>query len=263
MNNQSRRILGALFGAGIGLVYGLVAQSVNLIALPRLSIYQPPPGRLTSIAMVLILGSVLGFIAAWPEDAIPGILYSSLAGITIVSIYGLIADGGGSEAFIGGLLVFFLTFLPRAFLFLPLAILVRWILSIWQNELQTVEFSVRKMALSLFLILLFAAGGGLLSLYPRQAREALRTMDDLIQVGMQSASEASLPDSLRPVDGFYSSARGSYVLEVSDDPDNFPIARLPTSYNEVVYAVLARFENGYRFACVFIPDVPRPACGNY
>lgn len=263
MNNQSRRILGALIGSGIGLAYGLVVQSVNLIALPGLPIYQPPPGRLSSIVLTLILGGVLGFIAAWPEDAVPGTLYSSLAGVVIVSVYGLVTDGGGSEAFIGGLLVLFLTFLPRAFLFLPLAIMVRWILSIWQNELQTVEFSVRRMTLSLLVVLFLAAAGGLLSLYPRQARHALRTMEDLVQLGMQSASEDSLPDALKPVDGFFKSARGSYVLEVSDNPDEFPIARLPTAYNETVYAVLARFENGFHFACVFIPDAPRPACGNY
>jgi hypothetical protein len=39
--------------------------------------------------------------------------------------------------------------LPRAFIFLPVAALIRWVLAVWAEEFRGIQFSVRKLALSL------------------------------------------------------------------------------------------------------------------
>jgi hypothetical protein len=263
MSEKSRRTLGAAFGAAMGLVYALVAQNINTLVLPGIPVYQPPPGRYTIILLTVVLGGILGLIAAWPEDAIPGVLYSSLAGIGVTSIYTMFLSEGGVEQVFGMLLIFIFTFLPRAVLFVPMAAMTRWAVSVWQAELQTVTFSVRKLALSLGLLLLLAGLVGLFSLYPRQGRDALLTTHALIQQAQKSTSAGGLPEEIKAVDGFSQAGVGSYTLRLSDDPDKLPISRPPTDYNETEYAVLVRFENGYRFACVYVKPGVSPICRAY
>jgi len=263
MSEKSRRTLGAVFGAAMGLVYALVAQYINTLLLPGIPVYQPPPGRYTIMLLTVVLGGLLGLIAAWPEDAIPGVLYSSLAGIGVTSIYSMLLSEGGSDQVFGMLLVFIFTFLPRALLFVPMSAMIRWAVGVWQVELQTVTFSIRKLALSLGLVLLLSGMVGLFSLYPRQGRDALRTTNALIQQAQESTSADILPEEIKGVYGFSQAGVGSYTLRLSDDPDRLPITRPITDYNEAVYAVLVRFENGYRFACVYVrSDIP-PTCRVY
>jgi hypothetical protein len=263
MSERSRRTLGAIFGAAMGLVYGLVAQNINTLVLPGIPLYQPPPGKFTTILLTILLGGLLGFIAAWPEDAIPGVLYSALAGIVFTSLYSMFLAEGGDRQVFQMLIIFIFTFLPRAILFIPMSAMIRWAVSVWQAELQTVTFSVRKLAISLGLVLLLAGLVGLFSLYPRQGREALATTHVLLQQAQRSTSAGGLPDEIKAVDGFSQVGVGSYTLRLSDDPDKLPIARPPAGYEETEYAVLVRFENGFRFACVYgKPGVP-PICRAY
>ena len=73
----------------------------------------------------------------------------------------------------GALIVFFMTFLPRAVIFLPLAALIRWVIGEWSRELQDANFSIPRMALSLLLVVALAGAAGALSLYSRQGRQVL------------------------------------------------------------------------------------------
>jgi len=263
MSEKARRTLGAAFGAAMGLVYSLVAQNLNTLVLPGIPVYQPPPGRFTSILLAVVLGGLLGLIAAWPEDAIPGVLYSALAGIGITSIYTMLLSEGGDNQVFGMLIVFIFTFLPRAILFVPMSAMTRWAVSIWQAELQTVTFSVRKLALSLGLVLLLSGLVGLFSLYPRQGRDALVTTHALIQQAQKSTSVGGYPEEIKAVYGFSQAGVGSYTLRLSDDPDRLPISRPIAGYNETEYAVLVRFENGFRFACVYVKPGASPICRAY
>ena len=263
MSERSRRTLGAIFGAAVGLVYALVAQNINALVLPGIPVYQPPPGRFTAILVTIILGGLLGLIAAWPEDAIPGVLYSALAGIVVTSLYSMSLAGGGDRQILGMLIIFIFTFLPRAIFFIPMSAMIRWAVNVWQAELQTVTFSVKKLALSLGLVLLLAGVVGLFSLYPRQGREALVATQALLQQAQQSTSAAGLPDEIKAVDGFSQAGVGSYTLRLSDNPDRLPISRPPASYEETEYAVLVKFENGFRFACVYGRPGTPPICRAY
>jgi hypothetical protein len=247
----------------MGLAYGLVSETINLIFLPGVPLFNPGPSPLGSIVLTTLGGGIIGLLAAWPEETLPGILLASLAGALLTVILTLDSIGGGLDAFAGTFVLLVMTFLPRAFLFLPMAALVRWVLGVWANELESVSFSVRKMALAALGLMLVSGLAGLLSLYPSFARQALLKTNALVQKGMQSQSVEGLTETLKPVDGFLQGARGSYTLELSDNPDILPVQRPIGPYGEQEYVVFVRFENGFRFGCAFTPTHEDPSCGEY
>lgn len=263
MNDKSRRIFGLVIGLLMGLAYGLVAQLINVICLPGVPLYHPGSGVVGSILMSVAGGGVIGLFAAWPEEAMPGILLSSLVGALLTVILSFPELGGGTDALWGTLVLTVMTFLPRAFLFLPMAALVRWVLSVWEKELQSVSFSMKKMALSVGALVVAAGIVGLFSLYPGFGRYALANTNELVKQGMLAQDTASLPEELEPVDGFLNGAQGTYTLELSDNPDILPVQRPIGPYGEQEYAVFVRFENGFRFGCAFTPTYDDPSCGEY
>lgn len=262
MNDSSRRILGLLLGAVIGLVYGLVAQYINVLFLPGLPLQAPATGRLGAALLTALGGGLLGLLAAWPDEAVPGVIASSLVGTLALSWIAVSSTVPGSQRAFSVLVVLFVTFLPRAFLLLPFAGLVRWVIGVWGSELQNVNYSLRRLGSSLLLAAALAAVVGVFSLHAKTGRQALATTYDLVQRGMLAASQDDLPVELRPVDGFIQGARGPYTLELGDNPDVLPIQRPIASYDVQEFAVFVRFENGFRFGCVFTPPNP-PACGEY
>lgn len=263
MSVRSRRTMGAVFGGLIALSYSLVAEYINVLALPGVPIYHSPPGRAESVWLGLLLGSVLGLIAAWPEDPAVGIMLSSLAGIVLSTIFGVIVSEGGAGQAASAFLVLIFTFLPRAFLFVPLAGAVRWLVSRWESELRNIDFSVRKLLLSVLAAALLAGLVGVISLYPRDGRRAMRDMQALIQNGLRAASPADMPVELQALDHFYRLAQGPYALELSNDSDRLPITRPEAPYGQDEFAVLVYFENGYRFGCVFPSEAFQPICREY
>jgi hypothetical protein len=262
MSEKSRRYLGAALGAGMGLVYALVAQSINPLLLPGISLFQSPPGRFATIVLTALMGGLLGLVAAWPEDAIPGVILSAITGIALSSLYSIYGPGEVNPL-LPTLLVFVFTFLPRALLFVPLAVLVRWLLAKWDNELQSLDYSARNMLLGLAAALVFAGLAGLLSTYPQDGRKALHAMDVLIRVGLEAGATEKLPPALQAVEGFSQQAQGAYTLELSDNPEVLNVPAPASSYTDVQYAVLARFEDGFRFGCVFYSSALQAVCSTY
>jgi hypothetical protein len=263
MNEKSRRILGTIIGIAMGLAYSLVAQNINGIYLPGIPLYEPAPGKYATIFITILIGGLMGLITAWPEDALPGVLIGAVTGITASSLYNIYLTEQGTLQIAGALIVFLLTFLPRALLFLPLAVLTRWVIGEWSRELRDVNFSVIRLTLSFLLVVLLAGAAGALSLYPRQARQVLETTHNLIQAGKQSPSLEELPEEIQPVDGFRQNSSGAYTLRLSNDPDQLPITRPIAAYNETEYAVIVRYENGFRFGCVFTPPLLQAICRAY
>jgi len=263
MNDRSRRIFGFVIGLLMGLAYGLVAELINLVSLPGIPLYNAGSGPFAGVLLVAMGGGLIGLIAAWPEDILPGVILSSLAGALLTVLLSLPGMRGGLDAFTNTFVLLVITFLPRAFLFLPMAALVRWVLSVWATELQSVSFSVKKLALSVTVSVLVAGIAGLFSLYPGYGRQALAQANELVQRGMLATDSDSLPAALKPVDGFLQRAQGSYTLELSDNPDVLPVQRPIAPYGEQEYAVIIRFENGFRFGCAFTPTYGNPSCGNY
>ena len=66
----------------MGLAYSLVAQNINSLSLRGIPLYEPQPGKINTILITVLIGGLMGLIAAWPEDALPGVLLSAVVGIT-------------------------------------------------------------------------------------------------------------------------------------------------------------------------------------
>ena len=260
MNEKSRRLIGLVLGLLMGLVFGLVQELINPLFLPGIPLYNPGPGPAGSVLISCLGGGLLGLLAAWPEDVIPGVILSSLVGALGTTLLNLMRRSGGLDIALGLFVLLVITFLPRAMLFVPTAALIRWGLYVWSEEFQSVSFSIRKLALTGATIVFLAGAAGAFSLHTRAGRDALKTTNELIKAGMQAASADSLPRPLRSVDGFYQGAGGAYSLELSDNPDLLPVQRPIAAFGVQEYAVFVRCENGYRFGCAFTPPNPDPAC---
>jgi hypothetical protein len=263
MSDKARRVLGMIFGGGIGLLYGLVSQNINLLYLPGVPLFVAPPGRSGSVILLALFGALMGLVVAWPLDAIPGVILGAILATvaqTAITIRQQTSVPGNT---VGLAYVLVLTFLPRVVLLLPIAALIRWILDIWERELAHVTFSTRKLGASLAALVLISVLAGWLNLYSSDARYALQKTDQMIQTGMAAQSSEQIPVAIRTLDGFTQNAVGRYSLQLSDNPEALPIQRPPASYQTNEYAVIVRFEDGYHFACVFVPPHPEPNCGTY
>jgi hypothetical protein len=204
-----------------------------------------------AVVLTTLAAGGLGLMAAWPEDALPGVLASIILGtigLSALTVWDVIQ---GSQNAFGSLVLLVITFLPRTFMLLPFAVLVRWSLNLWSDELQNLNYSLAKLGLNLLLIVLLLGTLGSFSLYSSLGRTALTTTHRLVEQGMQAGRWDALPDELKLVEGFVQGARGAYTLELTDNPDDLPIQRAMTAYNEEVFGVFVRFENGYRFGCVY------------
>ncbi len=259
MTNSARRILGVLFGAVLGLIYGLSSGFINVIALPNIPLYQPPPGRLLDILLDALLGGTLGLVTAWPSETFSGILLGGATGALFTFLQSAQRTGWHGAV----LIMFVYIILPFAIFFLPIAGLIRWASNQWEQETLYQPFSLRRRTLSLVVLAAFAMIAGLLSLYPRDVREALRSMDAMIQNSMKVANGQNLPHPLQAIDGFTRGASGNYSLEWDQKTDFVPLARPQVSIGKTEAVIVVRFINGFRFVCAFTPPYPNPVCGNY
>jgi hypothetical protein len=266
MNDRSRRALGAIFGLVLGLTYGLVSQTINQIALPGLPFYQEGPGTVASIVLITLGGAVMGLLAAWPDETIPGVILSAVGAAilsTLATFLMIRSSPASEERIAGALALLVITFPPRALIFAPIAWSIRKVLGVWEDEVRRETLSLPKIALSAAALPVLGILLGALALHPQDARYALKTTNELIQSGMLATSRDQLPPALVPVDGFLQGARGPYTLLLSDDPDSLPVQRPMSSYLVQEYAVFVNFANGFRFGCAFTPPHPQPACGDY
>ena len=253
-----RRRMGLTLGLALGLGYSLTANLINQLILPGIPLFVPPPGATGLFLGTVAMFGLLGLLAAWLDESLPSILISGLAGSFISSIwimlYGTV-DRSGTFA----LLV--LLFLPRIFFYLPLGALVRWLISKIDRPTSTPIAPVRKLTpvfLSFVAMLLL----GTFELHPRETRAALIRMDELILTGMQAQAtdRSELPRSLQPVEGFIQRANGNYRFTIGADPDVLPVQRPMVDYGTPEPFIIVRFENGFRFGCVFSPPYEVPAC---
>ncbi len=96
----------------MGLAYGLVAGLINRIFLPGVPLFDPGRGLFASVLLATLGGGVIGLIAAWPEDVLPGVLLGSLAGALLTVVLYLSGLRGGLDVFSGTLVLIVITFLP-------------------------------------------------------------------------------------------------------------------------------------------------------
>ncbi len=255
--NSHRRRTGLIIGLALGIGYSLTANLINRLALPDIPLYTPPPGAIGLIVITALMFGLLGLIAAWPDESLPGVLLSGLIGSIISSVWILINESNKFAA----LTLLVVIFLPRMFFYLPFGGLVRWLIHKIDQPTSRPVAPVRKL-IPVFLAFVFMIGAGSFAALPKETRTALVKMDVLLKTGMESqaASRADLPKPLQPIAGFIQNAKGEYSYIIGSDPDALPVQRPMVEYGELEPFIIVKFENGFRFGCVFSPPYIQPAC---
>jgi len=256
MELAPQRRVGLILGLALGLGYSLSSNLINIIVLPNIPFYVPPPGTFGLIVLTSLLFGALGLISAWTEESLPGVLLSALVGSVISSIWILLNETSSRAA---TFIVLFLVFLPRIFFYLPFSGGVRWLVSKLEQPYRRDVPPVRRLfpVLIAFLIAIFA---GTFVLYSKEVRRSLVKMDELIQLGSQASTRDELPKPLQSVQGFIANAKGKYTLDIGSDPDVLPVQRPIVEFGEIEPFIIIKFDNGFRFGCVFSPPYVVPAC---
>jgi len=256
--NSHRRRTGLVLGLILGTGYALTSNLINRLALPGIPLYTPPPGEIGLILITTLMFGALGLVAAWPDETLPGVLISGLAGSFISSIWIFSTETNKTAT----LAVLVLVFLPRMFFYLPFGALVRWLIAkMDQPSVQQIA-PVRRLIPTMlaFALMVFL---GTFARYPQETRTALVRMNELLKASLQINTRADLPKPLQSVEGFVQNAEGAYSFLIGPDPDVLPVQRPVVEYGELEPFIIIKFENGFRFGCVFSPPYVNPACSDF
>lgn len=260
METKQRRLFGFLSSLLLGLIYTLVSQYINTIFLPDVPLYAPPPGRFALIILGTLMIGVMGLIAAWPEEALPGVFLSALMGSVVTSIWSVYNQPGNR---IVSFILLFLIFLPRLFFYIPLGALVRWTISKWETASIYEKKPLSGCLNTLVISVILAGVAGAFSLHSAEVRQALNTTNQLVQAGLDAPTLDDVPAPLQNVDLFVNYAKGDYQLRVGTDPDLLPVQRPVADYGVTESLIIIYFENTYFFGCVFTPPSKVPVCGDF
>jgi len=264
MNDTFRRQSGSLLGAGMGLIYGLVSQTINLIALPGILLYQPPLGPALNVGLTVLLGTVLGAAATWPLSSAYGIVFSSAISGVVIQTVTLLNGSNDQVLGAGRLLIVMLIFLPIVAMLVPVMAIFRWAVNKQAEARQNAASLWVRGRAPLALIVVMGVLGAI-SLYPPQGRELIARMNDLLQAGLKTTDPSGLPPALRPpdIEGFVERATPAYTLQwENNDLTRFAIPHpLTPEWQQSV--VIARFDNGWRVVCFYPTFESDPECRSY
>lgn len=257
MTLASQRRAGLILGIMLGLGFSVSSNLINSLILPEIPFSTPWPGTFWLIALSTAMFGALGLLAAWTEDSLPGVILSALFGTLASSIWILATDSSNRT---GTFVLLFFVFLPRVFFYVPFSILVRWLISKLYYRPYGKEIApVRRLVpilLSFGVVLLI----GTFTRVTEEEQKSLLKMQELIQAGQAVTARDELPVALQDVNGFIENGNGEYTFSLGTNPDVLPVQRPFVEYGEVEPFIIIRFENGFRFGCVFSPPYVVPNC---
>ena len=258
--NLRRRRTGLIIGLFLGTGYALTSNLINRLVLPGIPLYTPPPGVAGLIVVTILMFGVLGSIATWTDEALPGVLLSGFIGSLISSAWNLATETDKFAA----LTLVVVIFMPRVFFYLPFGGTVRWLTHTLTQPTPKSTAPLRKL-IPTFLVFIFMVVAGMFAILPKETRSALVRMDVLLQTGINSraTSRSQLPKSFQSVNGFIRNAKGDYRYTIGSNPDVLPVQRPFVGYGVPEPFIIVRFENGFRFGCVFSPPYIEPACADF
>jgi hypothetical protein len=259
--HQYRRLTGLLFGAALGLMFGLTSQLTNRILLPGVPLYQPPLGPLGNIVASLLAGALLGVICAWPESSIYGTFSASAIAAAVILVGNAVLAEPGRSTLGMRLLTSIVLILPFWALLAILIAALRWAV----NKLVDAHadhLPIRARATVPVVLLLIVGLVGAVPTYRGEARTLLAKTHALLREGQAAASVEALPAPLRvPAVGvFLEAGRVPYALSWQQQGiEKYRIAR-PIENFDNHSAVVARFKNDWNLVCVYITPERPPLC---
>jgi len=158
------------------------------------------------------------------------------------------------------------TFLPFAALLVVPIGLLRWAISKQEDFRRDGAPAWKRVPLPL-LLLLVAGALGVLALYPARGQTVVARMNAIVQAALPAADRSALPAEFRGeaiqaivVPGYPERAKGEYTLDwEKSELGRFAIPR-PIHNESEQSAVVARFDNGWEFVCLFITSNADPRC---
>jgi len=253
----SQRRLGLILGLMIGFGFSVSSSLINSFILPEIPFSAPWPGTFWLIVLSIAMFGVLGLLAAWTEDSLPGVFMSALIGTLISSIWILVTESSNRT---GVFVILFFIFIPRVFFYLPFSVLVRWLISKIQYRPYGKDVAPARRLLPVLISFVVVVFIGTLNRVTEEEQKSLLKMQEIIRVGQAVTSRDELPIALQDVNGFIENGKGKYTFSLGSNPDVLPVQRPFVGYGEPEPFVIIRYENGFRFGCVFSPPYVVPAC---
>jgi hypothetical protein len=256
-----RRLTGLLFGAGLGLMFGLTSQLINRILLPGIPLYQPPLGPLGNILASLLAGALLGGICAWPESSINGTFIASAVSAAIILLGNFALAEPGRSPLGTRIMASIVLLLPFWALLVPLIAALRWAV----NKLVDAHadhLPLRARVIVPAVLLLIVGLVGALPTYRGEARTLLAQTHALLREGQAAANVEALPAPLRvlAIGSFLEAGRVPYALSWQQQGiEKYRIAR-PIENFDNHSAVVARFKNDWNLVCLYITPERPPLC---
>jgi hypothetical protein len=259
--DRYRRIAGVAIGAGLGLIFGLVSQGINSIAVPGIPFYQPPFGLLVNAVLCILGGALLGLVSAWPHESVLGIATASVAGALCAGGLTLATARLDLNSGTGVIMATLVLLLPLSALVVPVVWSLRWATN-KQEDSYLAGYFIWSRVLAPLILVMVTGGLAATALYPPEARPVLVRMNAMVRAGLAASDPQALPRPLQSesLDGFLDHATDAYTLEWTRQLDRYGMIVYPTASSRDQSVVIARFENGWALACLFAAFEVEPVC---
>lgn len=254
---------GVCFGGFLGFAYALSTMLVNWLFLPNIPLKPVQTDSAASYFMLyLAIGAVLGFITGLPSSGLLGVFLGGFCSALVIAIISLFQPSTQEETIYRAFFIFAYTFLPMGVILMPAAGLIRLGINAQNPDPDHPELWARRYLVPA-LVTLGVITIGSFSLFDANTREGFRVVNNMILASQTAQSAVDLPAPLQAVQGYWELGRGDYQLAYSDDLENF-MGPQPVGDQLLVFLVVAEFDSGLRFACVFLGGETRvPTCTNF
>ncbi len=230
-------------GAGLGLLYSPVSGYVNSIVMAGVPLRVDTPAILANAIFAGLGALAAGYITAWPQSSLRGILGGAGAIALFGVVRALFTQAGEAANFFRSVLVLILAFLPSAAFSLPITALLRLGVN-WYGDAMSHAGRPRLLRLGRLGLGVFA--GSLAQMSPDE-QGAVRQVNTMLKNGLAASSDAALPPPLQAIDNFQARAGQRYTLTEHAQTDvDFTIAG---SSAVQMIAVDVLFDNGLHFTC--------------
>jgi hypothetical protein len=253
---RSRWVTGILAGAVMGLVYGLVANTIDLLVLWGVPLRVEAGEVFWAVVGMMVGTAIIGLITAWPESSFKGII----AGALVMTVAGVgnsyLNQSGANGQYVTATIVLITAFLPSAALSLFITVPLRLAVNQSEDALHQAG-RVRAFRLARAWVALIVVVGliGSFAQMSDVEKEAVQKVNRLVQTALTTDK---LPDALADIANFRERAHGGYTLAQAAQTDvDFTIAG-STGVTSVLVDVL--FDSGLHFQCLVGESLARPLC---
>jgi len=259
-----RRLTGLLFGAGLGIAFGLTSQLTNRVLLPGIPLYQPPLGPFGNALLCVLTGALLGVISAWPESSIHGTFIASAVSALVIVAGNFALAAPSGNTLVAVLLTGVFLVLPFWAMLVPLIAALRWGVNKLVEAHEDGLPLRARITIPIFLLLAVGLVGSLFH-YRADARQLLAQAHALLQESQTAVNADELPPALRDLEEgtFLEGGQGAY--ELAWEHQRIERFRIPRPGKNFDYhsVVVARFKNGWNLVCLYIaPDIA-PLCRGF